>query len=319
MADHKFIYSIIFLPIILFIGCITSYEDLKTSKIRNKWVILGIAYAAAIYSLSGILYILAAKNIVSSSVGYVVSYLVWNFDRWCINFIISVIVAYFLWHFKMWGAGDAKLFICYAGLIPMAQYSKVYFEYYFASFLLLLAIFIPVTAFLFLRAIIYFFGKVDFREMLSVKRIIRVNNIDKTKVSKALKVFLGLMVLFLSLKILRQALENSFGIAFSRQGFLLFILLLAFNRLSAFFKKNTRFVIFALIGLLAYFGFKVSQGWQNALSEIGGVFVNSLSFTALFYVAKKMINFYSEAAVKKTISFAHWMFIGAVITWFYIV
>ena len=36
-----------FLPMILLLGIVTSYEDIKFGKIRNKWIILALAYSIA--------------------------------------------------------------------------------------------------------------------------------------------------------------------------------------------------------------------------------------------------------------------------------
>ena len=45
---------LIFLPIILFLGIVTSYEDWKEGKIRNKWLLiafgLGIVANVVLYS-----------------------------------------------------------------------------------------------------------------------------------------------------------------------------------------------------------------------------------------------------------------------------
>ena len=79
------ISNIIFLPVILFIGCVTSYEDFKSSKIRNKWILMGLLYAFAVYSVSWILYALAASEIISPVIESVTFNLVWIFDKWCIN------------------------------------------------------------------------------------------------------------------------------------------------------------------------------------------------------------------------------------------
>ena len=37
-----------FLPMILFLGIVTSYEDIKFGKIRNKWVISAYATTSKI-------------------------------------------------------------------------------------------------------------------------------------------------------------------------------------------------------------------------------------------------------------------------------
>lgn len=36
-----------FLPMVLFLGIITSYEDIHSGKIRNKWIIAGFVYVIA--------------------------------------------------------------------------------------------------------------------------------------------------------------------------------------------------------------------------------------------------------------------------------
>ena len=35
-----------FLPMIIFLGIVTSYDDIKTGKIRNKWIAFALAFSA---------------------------------------------------------------------------------------------------------------------------------------------------------------------------------------------------------------------------------------------------------------------------------
>ena len=344
----KIISNIIFLPVILFIGCITSYEDFKISKIRNKWISMGLLYALTVYLVSWILYSLAEGPS---------SYLVCNFDKWCINLVISTVVAYLLWHFKMWGAGDAKLFICYSALIPMGQYSRIYFNYYFASFLLLLAVFIPATAFLFIRSTAYLIKKIAFginqkqfsssatrrtRTILTKRRISKWYSVYtflyhkrfkfseiKQKIPKAIKerlakfnrietakVIFGFFVFFLSFRILRQEFQNLVYKVLPGQNSIMLIPLLAFRQLSKIFKKNLKFTAVVFVFLMAYLIFKMLYSWERFIFEMGNTLMWVIFIMVLFPIVKKIIDLYAERTAQKTTPFAHWMFLGALIVWF---
>lgn len=225
-------------------------------------------------------------------------------------------VAYLLWHFKMWGAGDAKLFICYAALIPMGQYSRVYFNYYFASFLLLLAIFIPATIFLFLRSAIYFMRRLKFSEIRERMPELIKEKLAKSNKIEMSKVLLGFFVLFLSFRILREELQNLAIRILPEQNILILGSLLLFRWLSKIFKKNARFITVAFILLIAYLAFKMLYLKEGLVLGIGNTFVRAIFIMILFPLFNKIIGLYSERTVQKTTPFAHWMFLGALITWF---
>ena len=296
--------NIIFLPPILFIGFITSYEDFKASKIKNKWVFLGLSYSLLAYSLILILY---KWNLINP-------YLLWNFDKWCINLLISSVVAYLLWYFKMWGAGDAKLFICYSSLIPIGQYSRVYFNYYFASFFLLLAIFIPATIFLILKSNVYFMRRFSVgRDREGIPNLIKEKLIKFNKI-EAIKVLLGFFIFFFLFRILRQGLENLVSRFLPNQNVLMLISLLAFKPLSKFFKRNAKFITVAFIILVLYIGWVYS--WEQFVLEMRNILGRTILITVLFPMLKKIIDLYAERTVRKSTPFAPWMLLGALITWF---
>jgi len=314
--SNTLLFNLIFLPIIFFIGFTTSYEDFKFSKIKNKWILIGLLYPFLIYLFSWILYMLAIKKIIPPYLGWIASYLIWNFDKWCINLVISSLVAYLLWNFKLWAAGDAKLFICYSSLIPMGKYSRVYFNYYFASFLLLLAIFIPATIYLLFRSIFYFlkrFKLMEIREKLSklIKEKLRFNKIEMGKV------ILGFVVFFLFFKILRKEFQNLIFKILPSQNILILASLLFFNPLSKFFKKNAKFIVIAFVVLIIYFGFKMVYSDKQFILETGDIFGRSISIMVLFPVFKKLIDLYEERTLQKTTPFAIWMFLGVLIIWFF--
>ena len=98
-----------FLPAIALLGILTSYEDIKSGKIRNRWVISAIAFAFAMY-----LFLFLGKQIMIGEI-----YL--NL----ISFAVSAAFAFLLWNFRFWSAGDGKLFIAYSALIPASLYSGI--------------------------------------------------------------------------------------------------------------------------------------------------------------------------------------------------
>ena len=91
---------------ILFLGIVTSYEDKKYGKIRNKWVILALIYSAFV-------------NIFLYLLGYI------NFahiGQLSINGLISLVFGFLIWRVNLWSAGDAKLFFVYSLLLPLELY-----------------------------------------------------------------------------------------------------------------------------------------------------------------------------------------------------
>lgn len=304
--SYKIVYSIIFFPVFFFIGLITSYEDFRFFKIKNKWILVGLIYSLSVYLFTWILYGLGARN----------SYLLWHFDKWCVNLVVSSLVAYSLWHFKMWGAGDAKLFICYSSLIPIGQYSRIYFNYYFASFLLLLSIFFPATAFLLLKSSIYFIKRLNLGEIRKIAPGLIRKKLSKFNMVETGKVIFGFFVLFLFFRILRENLQNFLGKILPDQNILALISLVAFRQLFKIFKKNARFIVIVFVILIAYVSFKLVYSWGQLISEVGNIFARSASVMILFPLFRKIIGLYEERVAQKTIPFAIWMFLGALIIWF---
>ena len=130
---------IYFLPAIIALGLITSYQDIKYGKIFNKWVVLGILYALAVNLF------LIIHAYFSPTIGIKSHYII----ELITNFLFAVIVGFALWRWKIWTAGDGKLFIAFATLIPLTIYSIGY-EEWLPSIVLLLNIFISAFFMLFL-------------------------------------------------------------------------------------------------------------------------------------------------------------------------
>lgn len=101
------------LPAVFILGIITSYEDIKEGKIRNKWVV-----AALVYSFVGTFLFFAAGRLYGS---YLIAYIS--------NIIIILISGIILWKFGVWTSADAKLTAAYAALIPISIYKSSYTDY----------------------------------------------------------------------------------------------------------------------------------------------------------------------------------------------
>jgi hypothetical protein len=119
-----------FLPAILLFAFITSYEDIKEGKIKNKWIILSLIYAFLVYA------VFFFMNKID--IDYIAKIL--------LTIIISGILGFIFWLSKIWSAADGKLFLAYSALIPLAEYSNNYVPY-FPSSLLLINTFAPFFLF----------------------------------------------------------------------------------------------------------------------------------------------------------------------------
>jgi len=125
-----------FLPMILFLGIVTSYEDLRYGKIKNKWIMLALIYSIII-------------NAVLLSLNYYDSrYLI----RFLINGLLSLIIGFIIWYSNLWTAGDAKLFFAYSLLVPSTIFTKGNFQY-FTFMDILINAFVPISFFYFISAI----------------------------------------------------------------------------------------------------------------------------------------------------------------------
>lgn len=119
---------------VCFIGLITSYEDIKEGKIRNKYILIGfivtlISYL--IYWLVGPLY----------------------FKSVLMNAGLGLLTGFFFYVAGIWTAADGKLFFIYCSLIPLSIYQIGYIDY-FPSFIILINTFIPMFIFLFINLMI---------------------------------------------------------------------------------------------------------------------------------------------------------------------
>lgn len=119
-----------FLPGIIFLGIVTTYTDLKESKIKNKHIIIALTYSLIAYTLLTII------NWGPISVGYFVELFV------MCGF--SLIMGFIIWHVGLWTAGDAKLFFAYSALVPLSVYKNGHIPYFDSTSILVNTV-VPVS------------------------------------------------------------------------------------------------------------------------------------------------------------------------------
>lgn len=227
-----------FLPMILFLGIVTSYEDIKENKIKNKWIVLGIFYAIAINA------VLFFSNKINAEYSLLLA----------LNGLICLALGAALWYLNFWSAGDTKLFFVYSLLLPLNFYVNGFVKYA-PSITLLLNLFILASFYMIFllffklkkKHVIFFFRKeFSFKEILTsllfIFGFIWIVNLAVSSVGirDLLFVFLVYLVAFLLIE------------RFFKKYFLVLGILLALLRL--FFDKNV-FSMSTLIGLLGPFIF----------------------------------------------------------------
>ena len=138
LNKHRFIIitmNIITCPpilVIVILGIITSYQDIKIGKIKNKWtfsaIIIGLILNTIILSYS------------SSTMLF----------RYYLNLIISIGFSVLLWINYFWSAGDVKLFVAYVALLPIAFTNSKY-----PSFILFINTIVPYFFYLLLKSLVF--------------------------------------------------------------------------------------------------------------------------------------------------------------------
>ena len=312
--------NILFLPAIFFIGLVTSYEDIKYGKIRNKWIMAGIYWGLSALFL---LFILKLASPLMKSYSLPVLTMPFSyFWKALLNAALAIIVSFIMWRFNVWTAGDAKLFIVYSLLIPLSYYWRSNLLF-FPSFALLINIFFIVFLyFLFCSTFIYA------KSILSKKASKEISRDDKAK-SSGLKIFLkklnyfktnigmilGLLAIILLFNFFRQPIQKYAPFDINYFQVIIFIVFIIFSgAVNKFFRKSAILKIAALflIFLLVY-GF--INNFSATFKTTGLILAMMFIFMAIFGFFQKLINVYFEKAPPATsFSFAGWMFIGVIAT-----
>lgn len=122
------ILDLAMLPALALLAGVTSVEDLREGRIRNKWVLMALMWGAGAYALLSLSRIYA-PYLTAPAVANTLFNGSWAalIGMTAANAFCSLLIGFLLFHFGYWAAGDAKLFFAVALLLPL--------KYYFAHFL----------------------------------------------------------------------------------------------------------------------------------------------------------------------------------------
>jgi len=302
----KWIIDLLMLPMLFFIGLVTSYEDLKYGKVRNKWIILGLAWGLLVLIGFTLWYLVASpithfyySNILKLPSGSPVSVFTVNISyllKSFLNAFLAFLIGFLIWRSGAWAAGDAKLFFVYALLIPLTYYWKSYLPY-FPSFVLLINIFIPILFYLLIRSLVYYlkflYLKIKQGQSFKMKKGIKDLFERIRKVIKNMyKMLFILLTIFLGFGLLQEPVYRytSFNIStllmFVIAGFIIFA-----SSISKLFHRPIVLKIFIVVFviLLAY-GLLVS--FEKALSILWQSIKRMAIFITVFMLLRNLIEFY---------------------------
>lgn len=318
-----YLSDIIFLPVILAIGFFTSTHDIRTSRIPNKAIVIGILYALGFYALFTALNSFHGPHEQWSLYKPINTVFMRHAFLWTINLLVSAIVAYALWHNDAWGAGDAKLFICYAALIPMKQYAKIYFSGYFASFYLLFITFILALSYVLITTLIREIRAGENSYLKTTLRRLAAHRHTKTQSVASLKNSLGILyaaigffIIFALMRILRDWAQHSLARWIIDPDILSAIMLLFFRQVSGAVNKNFFSTLIVLAGILSVFWVTYIDSPVLFSMLIRSMLGRSILLALIFPVAHILASYTGRVDKHKIIPFAPWLFLGALAVWF---
>ena len=209
---------------ILALGIITSYTDIKYGKIKNNIIILTLIFAV----LSNLILILK----LNPNVDYII--------QTVSNILSALFVGYLLWDIGLWTAGDGKLFLAYASLIPIYTYNSASYIPFFQSMNIMINTFVPIFLFLFIHLIITTPAhkiKKSLKKSLNLKQatflgltifsFLWVTEIISEIIGIKLNFFLYVLLLFVLIAPLEKLMSRKF-----------YLLLIAISLVRIFFDKS---------------------------------------------------------------------------------
>jgi hypothetical protein len=272
--------NIFFVSLILFFGAVTSYEDLRIGKVRNKWIVSGLFIASIAWLLFFVF------NQVS------LNYL----GLLLLNFCCATIFSFLLWRFSSWAAGDAKMFILYSLMTPLYFYSDYYINI-FPSFIIIFNTFLILLTCLFFQSI--FFGLNRVKQKIknqdnflwSVKKRIPQGKIFFQSLVKFLPSFLLFMI---SVTLSYQYLINFYQFSFLLYQALAIALVIIFSRQIIILNQRPYAGLFNFCLFLVFLLLGLWWNYERTLLMTFNLFSVVLVFLICFPFLKKIITFYLD-------------------------
>ena len=228
-----FFDNYLLLGILAFTAVAISWEDYRTKKIRNKWIAVAIACGIVVHLAAMLLYFVVFKN---RGIEINFSY----YGRIIVNTGISFVVSFVLWKTGIWSAGDGKLFIAFAFLLPLQYYSRGYTEFFPASALLInifFTLFIITILHTIIVAIFKPASRISGQEQKKTNIGAKLIGSFKENWETFATMFILFTFIFSSATIIRKKLEI-YGLSALVNIVLLLMMFAIFKPLSEYMRKN---------------------------------------------------------------------------------
>jgi len=271
-------HHVLALPLI-WLAVTTVREDLLRGRIANRRLLIALAAGASAYLLLGLLEVAAAHPTLLSGGAPGGS---WHWSAGvALNLCVGLPVAIVLWQLGVWAAGDAKLFVVYAVLLPPACYTRSYLPG-FPALTLLVNVFALV--FLLLLADLIRSG---------LPRLVRrlADPADRQRLVqqapgalvRALPLLLAFTAMFAGIRALREASRDTLAPVLDVGDFTMFLLLFAL------FRPLAR-VILTRPGALVFSGLAVAAlvflGSRHGVAALPGLVIPSAYAVVLLVFAR---------------------------------
>ena len=294
----------LFLVPIFIIGFITSFEDFKYGKIRNKWIKIGFMWGFVIfglYTLWNLFFLfLQYLEIAPRSVFlFRFSYL----GEVLLNTSIALLVGFLMWYWNIWSAGDAKLFVLFSFLLPLRFYSNTYLSY-FPSFALLINIFVValgISLIIFSWTFFHWLFTEGRKSLFEKEKIAQKKRIKKNP-SPLFKEIFNLLVIFfvmvsffgiISRSTLSKSLIYFFTITLGLEKWVLFIAFLGiFIFLMRFLQKIKKIFYITAVVLLIWLFYQWIIFNQSPLSAIKPMLSTTGAIVFGGFIFRKMFDWY---------------------------
>lgn len=281
----EYLLEYIFFLAIIFIGLRTSWDDYKTGKIRNKYIIGGLVYGCIAFIVLGLF--------LNLGLGYL--------GKVVLNSVLALVIGYTFWNYRFWAAGDAKLFALFAFLLPLNYYTNGYLPYFPAS-AMLLNVFIIVFVYLVIRTLLALIWQAikSIRLILNNKLSLKLVWQDKKKYFKnnyksVIHVFLLSLTAFLLIRLLSYQLVQFVptSIFMVQMTFFIFMLM-GYQLIDRLFEKKAWSVYLILIVILSYFLYSFFVSKIINLVDIQNTLTLSAVFVLFYKFGNKFLAWYHE-------------------------
>lgn len=275
-------------------GFIVSTEDLKTNKVSNKRIILGL-------KVFGIFILAQFVNTLLGISGMVTSYLNAVYFKYQLyNFLLILMSGMVMWYGEIWPAGDAKFFMVSVLLLPLANPSAAGFPgYLWISILIntfVVAAIYSVARFFYDSYKMKLSGDNDaFKEIDEFKNKAMAffsENGGKTAAKKIAVLFFSIGIIFLMKQVLNMYMMNWLGRNFSKAYIIYFLLFFAWEKAGKIFEKRgwkiAMSILYVAYFVLGWFYFR-DDLLKNLHRALGNVFKFSIILTVGRFVLEYLV------------------------------